>query len=107
MEELEEDSRSNDDDYDDDVGMNLNIDDNDDSDTANLTGRGPIKGEKVPEMRPATPPKISSVEEAVATLTRVAIQLHKNNFGDFFGDFPAVFGPFLMLSSGNIAVFTT
>ena len=48
---------------DDDLGMSLNIDDED-----NVIG--PIKGQKVPEMRPATPPKISSVEEAVAALTR-------------------------------------
>ena len=67
VEELEEDSGSNDHYYD-DVGMSISIDD---SDTANLTG--PIKGEKVPEMRPAKPPKISSVEEAVAALTRAAI----------------------------------
>ena len=51
---------------DDDLGMSLNIDDED-----NVIG--PIKGQKVPEMRPATPPKISSVEEAVAALTRQAL----------------------------------
>ena len=53
---------------DDDLGMSLNIDDED-----NVIG--PIKGRKVPEMlRPATPPKISSVEEAVAAATRQAIE---------------------------------
>ena len=52
---------------DDDLGMSLNIDDD-------VDVIGPIKGRKVPEMlRPATPPKISSVEEAVAALTRQAL----------------------------------
>ena len=59
VEDLEEDYRS-----DDDFGMSLNIDDE---------MIGPIKGRKVPEMRPATPSKISSVEEAVAALTRQAL----------------------------------
>ena len=49
--------------------MSLNIDD---EDVTNMMG--PIKGQKLPEMRPAAPPKISSVEEAVAALTRSSIQ---------------------------------
>ena len=55
--------------------MSLNIDD-----TINI--REPLKGEKVPEMRPATPPKISSVEEAVAALTRPHDRFINERFSD-------------------------
>ena len=55
--------------------MSLNIDDT-------INTREPLKGEKVPEMRPATPPKISSVEEAVAALTRPHDKFINERFSD-------------------------
>ena len=62
---------------DDDLGMSLNIDND-------VDVIGPIKGRKVPE----TPPKISSVEEAVAAATRQGLTMltvqQKCLFQEFF-----------------------